>query len=288
MSDPFRARRIPPDEVRRIVRRASDLAAIDAAAQDAGPPLTEAELSQKLTELGISKEIVDRAMKPIEPSAQEAGDGAVRVVREIEIEGMLPPERHEEIADVISAAMKMQGRVSAVGNKLTWVPSGILTEPTMTVHSKDGRTRIRYVETISNRGQATLGFATLGGFAGIIAGGLGMGGAVAIAKAAEITSAQGGPAVIAASVAIGVGAAVASFFGLRKAAKSRAEARAAFAEEVVARVVTAARNAIADEKKARVAPSLRVEAADAGEAEREAEAAAETSEGEGQSMERGT
>jgi hypothetical protein len=47
----FRERRIPPDEVRKIVERASKLSALEPAEAGVGQALTEAELEQRLGDL---------------------------------------------------------------------------------------------------------------------------------------------------------------------------------------------------------------------------------------------
>lgn len=251
---PFRERQLAPDEVRRVVKRAMELAMVDAAAAEGGAAMTEAELARRLSELGVPADLAARAMEAPLRAAEPAADGAIRVVREVDVEGMISTERHEEIADAISTAMKLPGRVSVVGNKLSWVPGGLLTEPAVTVHSKNGRTRVRYVETLANRGQQTLGFGTLALFAGFFAGAMASIAMVAIAKAMAIGPREGGPAVFALSALVAVVAAIAVMVGLRRVVARRAETRSAFADEVIAQVATAARAAATSQ------PRLRVEA----------------------------
>lgn len=239
MSDsPFRERRVPPEEVQRILKRAAELALLDPAAEKLGEALTTAELEARLLALGISPEVARRAMEPPPPPHElpRAPDGAVRIERELQIDGMLSPDHFEEIAELINAAMKIPGRTSAVGNKLTWSPTGLGLEPSVTVHAKDGVTTIRYVETLAHRGQMAIGFGTLAALGGIMAGAVGSAVGVGIAKTLEISQASGAPVVLGVGVLLGVGTAVSSFFGLRRLVAHRAQTRAAFADELVARV----------------------------------------------------
>ncbi|MBK9000404.1 MAG: hypothetical protein IPM35_32185 [Myxococcales bacterium] len=254
---PFRERRLSADEVRRVVRRATNLAHRRAPGDVAGEALTVAELEERLMALGISRDVVHSALEervsaPITPGA----DGTARVEREIEIVGVLHPEDFEDLAELIGRVVRLPGRASAVGNKLTWTPSGVLTEPTLTVHSKDGVTRVRYVETLINSGQATIGFGVLAGFGGMVAGSMSGVAGVAIAKSLEISKATGGPAVLALSAVIGVVVAVGSFAGLRRAAARRAHSRTLFADEVLNQIGDAVGAAVAARApKARIAAS---------------------------------
>jgi hypothetical protein len=263
--------------VQRVVKRAAELAMISPAADQAGTALTAAELEQRLAELGIPSEIAKRAMEPAAPAVAPSADGAIRVVREIEIDGMVPAERFEEIADAIASAMKMAGRTSAVGNKLTWTPGGMLLEPSLTVHSKNGRTLVRYVETLANRGQTLIGFGTLAGFAGMIVGTMSSVAGVAIAKGAEISAAQGGPVVLGTGVALGLAAAVGSFIGLKRMLAHRSEVRSRFAEEVLNQVGKAVREcAVSSPTRTRVEAATPGEVVHERDAQAEAEAEAAT------------
>jgi hypothetical protein len=271
---PFRDRRVPPDEVRRIVKRAAELAMVHAD-DGAGEALTDEELARRLHELGVPAEIARRAMEPDAPAQRaKAPDGSTRVTREAELDGMIPPERHEEIAEAISDAMGMAGRVSVVGNKITWVPGGVLVEPCVTVRSKGGRTHVEYVETLANRGQLLVGFGTLAALSGTIAGGVATGAGVAIAKAFEISAQQGGTAVLVLAGLLGIGAAAASGAGFLRLFERRVETRSAFADSVMARVVSAARAAVDSPDSETSAMSVRVEADDATAEDAEIDASA--------------
>ena len=244
-SDPFRERIIAPEEVRRIIKNAADLAAIAPVSSEG---LTETQLLDRLTALGISTDVARRAIDGSSLRPPVTADGITRVVREVELEGMVSPEKHEEIADAISQAMRMQGRVSVVGNKLTWTPNDRRTEPSVTIHVKDGRTAIRYVETLANSGQLTFGFGTLAGLAGLLSGALATVALVALCKALDITRAAGATWVVMGSVIVGIVGALTSFVGLRRAFARRARTRAVAADEVIAHVATVTRAAIPAER----------------------------------------
>jgi hypothetical protein len=271
---PFREHRVPPEEVQRILKRAAELALVEPSKANAGRALTGAEIEQHLRELGISEDVARRAMEPAPGAVPRAPDGAIRVEREMQIEGMLSPEDFERIAELIAAKMSpLPGRTSAVGNKLTWSPTGLMVEPNVTVHSKDGHTTIRYVETLANRGQMTVGFATLSGFGGLFAGAVGTSAGVAIAKAAELSAASGAPVVFGTGILLGIGAAIGSFFGLKRAVANRATKRAAFADALLAEVALAVKERIeASPIRARVDVPERA-ASEELDAEAEAEAA---------------
>jgi hypothetical protein len=217
---------------------------------------------------------VKRAIAGVSPTTAAPSAGATtRVVREEEIDGMVPPDRHEQIADAIAAAMGMPGRSSAVGNRLTWVPGGIQMEPAVTVHSKDGRTRVRFAESLANRGQQIVAFATLGGIAGLIGGGIAVDIAGKIARGAGMAAAQAGPIGLAVGVVMGCAAALVAIAALRRAFARRARNRNAFADAAVAQVVAAVRAAaVTGDTRTRIAEPEHVEE------EPEAESAGETSE----------
>ena len=141
--------------------------------------------------------------------------------------------------------MGASGRLSAVGNKLTWVPGGMLTEPAVTVHSKNGVTRVHYIESLANRGQRIVGFTTLGALCGLINGGL------AASISAKFAGAAAGMAI---GVVVGLVAVLGVVLLLRGAFAKRARTRNSFAERVVAQVVAAVRaSAVTSATKTRVA-----------------------------------
>lgn len=243
MSDrPFRERRIPPEEVQRIMRRALELSSMDAR-QSEGKALTGAEIEARLHELGISPEIAQSALESNPAAIVASADGVIRVERQTELEGMLSPEHFERIAEAIQAVMKVPGRSSAVGNMLVWTPAGAMSEPSVTVHAKDGRTTIRYVESLANRGQQAIGTGLLSGFSAFGSGTVMFIAGVAIAKAADVSAASGAPIVLGSAALVALASAVGSFIGVKRMFVRRCEARSRFAEEVlvsVAGVVNAA------------------------------------------------
>lgn len=279
MSDqPFRERRIPPEEVQRILQRALELAAMDSTVS-AGKALTGAELEARLYEIGISPDIARRALESRPASVAPSSDGIVRVEREIELDGMLSPDQFEAIADSIQAVMKTPGRISAVGNKLTWTPGGAWLEPSVTVHAKDGQTSIRYVEALANRGQQKVAFGVLAGLAALGTGTTASLAGVAIAKAADVSAASGAPIVLGTATLLGIAAAIGSLLGLKRSFARRLESRSRFADEVVISVSAAVKASLAA-SAARVRVETRepgqdashehdadAEAAEAGEAE---------------------
>jgi hypothetical protein len=250
---PFRDRALSPEEVRRAIERAASLAKVDVAAGKTGRSMTGAELERHLFELGLDRASVRRAMEPAETRVTPSGL-THQVVREVAVEGELSAAHLEEIAEEIASVMKMEGQTAAVGQKLVWTPGGRLVEPAVTVHAKDGETRIRFVETLQGAAPAVISFATLSTLAGLMATGVGTVGGVAIAKALEIGASEGSPFVFSMAALLGVGGAIASFVALWRRYRKHGEQRTAFADEVVARVASAVRARIEG-----AAPKARVE-----------------------------
>lgn len=267
---PFRGRTLSPDEVQRILRRAADLSA---SAPLSVTALDATQLEQRLKELGISDDVIRGAMHPTATTLETARDGAIRVEREIAIEGMLAPEHFEAISELIAAKMSVPGRISAVGNKLTWSPVGVALEPSVTVHAKDGHTTIRYVETLAYRGQMIIGFATLSAMAGMIAGTTSSVIGAVIAKVSGISHANGAPLALAFGVVLGVVATIGSFVGLRRAVARRAVRRSAFADALLAEVAESVRASVG---ASTTTTKTRVDDRAPEEAEAEVEGALET------------
>jgi len=153
---PFRERRFAPAEVRQVLRRAAELAEKDPSTPAAEQALTQAQIERSAAELGLSNEVVRRALSedgaPSEGGAAEATDGK-RVLLEDEVEGELPLERHEDVVDAIQVIMGDAGRAQVVGKTLTWMPAQTMSNPqrqlVVTVRSRDGRTRIRIDEKLN-------------------------------------------------------------------------------------------------------------------------------------------
>ena len=70
MSDPFREQRIAPAEVRRILRRAAELAEADPETSAVEKPLTRVEIERSAEELGIPATAIARALESDLETAQ--------------------------------------------------------------------------------------------------------------------------------------------------------------------------------------------------------------------------
>jgi hypothetical protein len=175
MASTFRERQLPPAEVRRILRRAAEIAEADPETAAVERPLTQDELTRKAADLGLPASAVERAIEA--PSAPEpSGDGPWlrprTVLLEQEISGELPPERHEEVIDAIRAAAGSDGRTEVLGKTLTWSFSPQM-KPLVTIRSKDGRTQVR-VEQPLNGALVLTAFAVLGLLPTMMTGALAM------------------------------------------------------------------------------------------------------------------
>jgi hypothetical protein len=157
---------------------------------------------------------------------------------------MLSPEAFEPIADAIQAAMGVPGRISAVGNKLTWTPGGVSLEPSVTVHAKDGHTSIRYVETLANRGELKAGVGVIAGLSVIGTGAVVLLAGAAIGKAADVSRASGVPVVLGIAAVLGIFAAIGSIFGVKRSFARRLESRSRFADEALVRVSAAVKTSL--------------------------------------------
>lgn len=290
-SSPFRTRRVSQAETRRILKRAAELADLDRSTANEGETFTEAELAQRLTALGLPDDAIRRAMGDPESVTPVSNVEATRVVREEEIDGMLPVDRHEIVADTISAAMQLPGRVEVVGNKLKWT-MGLSMDTSVTVHSREGRTLVRIEETLANKGQLIVGGITVAAFAGIF----GMVPGIAIAKILG-DSAGNATRSIVLIAAFAIACALAAVVGLRRMFRRRVRNRTSAIGEAMDRISTVVRNEVVRKepirqevvpvaKKARIAapkPEARapiaeefeVDAAAESDAEAEADAAAE-------------
>jgi hypothetical protein len=266
-ADPFRDRPLSAEEVRAVIERAAALAKVDVAAGKAGHQLSAAELEQRLRELGLGPEIVRQALEPVVSRETVAPGSGRGIDREVIIDGELPVEEFEAIADAIASVMKMQGSTSAVGHRLTWTPGGRMTEPAVTVSVKNGRTSIRYVETTAKQAPVAVGVAS--GLAGSTVGGMGALAAAGVAQSLGITAAQGAPAVLVYGALLAVSVAVASFVGLRRSNERFHRHRATFSETVLAHV---AREVVSRVEKG---PRMRVEGASEAERVVESEDAGE-------------
>jgi len=175
MASAFRERRFPPAEVRRIIRRAAELAETDPETSASERALTQDEMVRHGAELGLPAGAVRRAISaPLspEPSGKRPWLRPRQVLLEQELSGEVPAERHEEIVEVIRSTLGMAGRTEVVGKTITWsFPHA--SAPVVTIRSKDGRTRVRVEERLEGAG-VLIGVGSLGALLCLMAVGVAM------------------------------------------------------------------------------------------------------------------
>jgi hypothetical protein len=167
-ASPFRSRRLGPEEVRRVLQRALELAERDGG----GGSLSEAELADRLTELGLPPEAVRLAMSGREAERGDDGGGVdgERYLAERELPGEVPPQRDADVARALAGAMTEPGRVHTSGRELTWKPLDDADDLRVSVHSGEGRTRVRIEQSFRHRWVRPLGnAAVIAGFTLLLA-----------------------------------------------------------------------------------------------------------------------
>jgi hypothetical protein len=154
---PFRERRFAPADVRRILRRAVDLAEKDADTPAAERPLTQEELVRLGGELGLPATAVQGAITGASSPAEAKASfwkPPRRLVLEEELSGELPASLHEDVVDAIQAFMGDAGSAQIVGKTLTWTPTpmtqGQSRQLTVAIRTRDGKTRLRIEENLQN------------------------------------------------------------------------------------------------------------------------------------------
>jgi hypothetical protein len=190
MPDPFREQRYSAQEVRRILRRAAELAEDDPETPAAERALTREELTHAAGDLGLPESAVARAAAQGEgePAAapSEAPRSAflgarTRIVLTEEIEGEPSEADREDLVELIREVTGETGAVETTSKTLTWrvdpVYRGQGRAISVRLRSRDGRTRVVMEERLGR--QATGLFVGLG-----VGGGIGPMGAyiAAIAK----------------------------------------------------------------------------------------------------------
>lgn len=159
MGDPFRQRRLPPAEVRRVLRRAIELAEKDSEIQATEQSFSEDELARLAGEIGIPKNSLQQAAREDSPLETIPAEGAwlgfpLRTLLEEELDGEITADSHEDLVDAIQVVMGDAGRVQIVGKTLTWTPtvtpSGSSRQLTVTVRARNGRTSVRVDELHRN------------------------------------------------------------------------------------------------------------------------------------------
>jgi hypothetical protein len=183
MASPFRDRRFGADEVRRILRRAAELADRDPDTSNVERALTRDEIERAAGELGLPRSAVARAIETAggdAPTAQPDSPllGApTRLVFEAEVEGEPSEADREDLLEEIRNEMGQTGAFESIGGTLIWKLSpdyrGRGRELSVRLRSRDGRTKIVVDERLVR--QATGLFVGLG-----VGGGLSpMGGYIA-------------------------------------------------------------------------------------------------------------
>lgn len=175
MPSAFRERRLPPTEVRRILRRAAEIAETDPETDAAERALTQDELERHGAELGLPASAIRRAVSaPLgpDPSGERPWLEPRDVLLEQEIAGEVSADRHEEIVEAIRAAVGVEGRTEVVGKTLSfYLPRAVA--PLITIRSKDGATRVRVTERL-NGAAALAGLSTFAALASLMGVGVGM------------------------------------------------------------------------------------------------------------------
>lgn len=155
---PFRTRRLAPEEVRAIVRRAVELAD----REGGGSTMSEAELAARLAELGLPPEAVRDAVIARDSDLPPDGAGdAARYLVERELAGEVPTHRHADVERALSGAMPGPGRVQRSERGLTWEPLDAGDDLRVTVRSARGCTRVRIEQSFRHRWVKPLGTAAV-------------------------------------------------------------------------------------------------------------------------------
>jgi hypothetical protein len=177
MSDPFREARLEPAEVRRILRRAAELAETDGETAAVERPLARAELEELAAGLGIPRTAVARAIDGGEDAAPTPAPrrgnaflgGPTHILVEADVDGEPSDADREELVEIIERVLGENGTsASAVGKTFTWrlAPAGNRgRDVSVRLRSRDGRTRVVVEERLAR--QATGLFVGLGVGAGV-------------------------------------------------------------------------------------------------------------------------
>jgi len=153
MTDPFREQRLNPEEVRRIVKRAVELAERDPDTAATAQSLTREELEQAAATLGIPASAIAKAAGPEEEAVVPARSakpslllGAPRHIHlETALDAVPRDADREELVEIVRGVLG-QVNVETVGRALTWSQYG-----TVHLRSRGGRTRPE-AEVLSDTG----------------------------------------------------------------------------------------------------------------------------------------
>jgi hypothetical protein len=188
MPDPFREQRLRPDAVRRVLRRAADLAERDPATAGTERAMTHEEIQRAAGELGLPASAVTEALAHDEPEDRDEARPArkkhsaflgapTRIIAETEIQGEPSESDLEDIVDDIRDVIGETGTIDKVGKTMVWRIERLYRQNqrdfAVRVRTRRGRTRIVVEERLTP--------AALGLFLGLgLGGGIGpMGGYIA-------------------------------------------------------------------------------------------------------------
>ncbi len=201
MSDSLQPRRYDEREVRRLLERAAELQASDAAAPEAGG-LTLRELESIAGEAGLDATHLRRAALELDTGpVGTLGTRLMGAPARVRLERALPFDASAEaltsLVPVIQAAADLPGHASLVGRSLTWQGQSPTNTRTLQIMAfvAAGETIVRIEE-----GYAGLAGGLFGGLIGGVGGGVGLG--VGIGVGATLGS-----------VVIGVGVPLIAFGG---------------------------------------------------------------------------
>jgi hypothetical protein len=175
-----RRRRYGDKEVGLILKRAAELQRREPESAAGGSGLTLAELEEIAVEAGIDPRLLRRAADDLDAGAASLhSEGAARVLGapvsikfERTLTGEIPESEFERLVPEIQQAADAYVQPSLLGRTLTWqstTPDNLRTLQVV-VSSRDGRTRIRIEERLSQ-----LAWAMFGGMIGGGGGGIGLG-----------------------------------------------------------------------------------------------------------------
>jgi hypothetical protein len=175
VTSPFRDATLSPAEVRRVLKRAAEIAERDPETAKVERAMTRAELESAAADLGIPESAVARAI-------DHAGDdgeiddakgsgflgGKTRILLEREIPGEPTQAQREDLLDEIRDVAGDVGNLETLGNSLVWhaTPTRNNTQAlSVRMRFRDGRTRVVIEERLL--GQAIGLFVGLGVGGGI-------------------------------------------------------------------------------------------------------------------------
>lgn len=177
-------RRYGDKEVGLILKRAAELQRQEPAAGTDGGGLTLPELEEIAAEAGIDPRYLRRAAAEVDSGGAkfESGKASYFLGAPLTIElertltGEVPEEEFSIFVPDIQQAAGGHGQASALGRTFTWQSSTPSGERSLqvTVTSRDGKTRIRIEERLSNLAGQLFG-GMLGGGGGGIGLGIGLG-----------------------------------------------------------------------------------------------------------------